>query len=160
MRAELQRLRNEGMSFDDMEQLIATMRQEEAAKIAQMEAEAEAKAKAKARAMQEKENKVRPAREKVAEAVINWLIVLEVVPVEEAHLLDPNDLLEELENMEHLFEVMGGIARRAPKAGLYSGVTRTPKSIKMGPGTLKVTPIPNDDDILAAFLAGLRKEGE
>lgn len=156
MRAELQRLRNEGMSFDDMEQLIATMRQEEAAKIAQMEAEAEAKA----RAMQEKENKVRPARERVAEAVINWLIALEVVPVEEAHLLDPNDLLEELENMEHLFEVMGGIARRAPKTGLYSGVTRTPKSIKMGPGTLKVTPIPNDDDILAAFLAGLRKEGE
>ena len=156
MRAELQRLRNEGMSFEDMEQLIATMRQEEAAKIAQMEAEAEAKA----RAMQAKENIVRPARERVAEAVINWLIALEVVPAEETHLLDPNDLLEELENMEHLFEVMGGIAKRAPKTGLYSGVTRTPKSIKMGPGTLKVTPIPNDDDILAAFLAGLRKEGE
>lgn len=156
MRAELQRLRNEGMSFEDMEQLIATMRQEEAAKIAQMEAEAEAKA----RAMQAKENVVRPARERVAEAVINWLITLEVVPAEEAHLLDPNDLLEELENMEHLFEVMGGIAKKVPKAGLYSGVIRTPKSVKMGPGTLKVTPIPNDDDILAAFLAGLRKEGE
>ena len=154
MRAELQRLRNEGMSFEDMEQLIATMRQEEAAKIAQMEAEA------KARAMQERENIVRPARERVAEAVINWLIALDVVPADEAHLLDPNDLLEELENMEHIFEVMGGIAKRAPKAGLYSGVTRAPKSIKMGPGTLKVTPIPNDDDILAAFLAGLRKEGE
>ena len=156
MRAELQKLRNEGMSFEDMEQLIATMRQEEAAKIAQMEAEAEAKA----RAMQEKENIVRPAREKVVEAIINWLIALDVVPADEAHLFDPNILFEELENLEHIFEMMGGIAKKVPKSKSYSGVANTPRNIKLGPGTLKVTSISNDDDILAAFLAGLRKERE
>ena len=172
MRSELQRMRNQGMSFEDIENMLSEMKAEEAARAAQIRAQAD-----KAKAEKEKEARVAPAREELVEAIMSYMFALGIVSREEIEEMDPNEMIEALKELEVTLDAMMKLhamkaARRPvitrPQSASFSGDTEFNMPLLAGltglnpAGIIKVQPTANEDkdgDILKQFLADLEKRG-
>ena len=170
MRNELQRMRNQGMSFEDIENMLADMKAEEAAKAARVKAEVE-----KAKADREKEARVAPAREELVEAITNYMFALGVIDKEDIEKMDPNEFIEALKEIEVTIDAMMKLeamkaARhlRLPKTNhaTFGGDTELNMPLLRGlalpnpsMGVLRVTSEDEDGDIIKKFLSDMEKRG-
>ena len=138
---EIQRMRNEGMSYDEIREMVEKMEKEEqhAKELAEREAEAK-----------RKESEMLPARMKFTEAVGNYLLAVGLITPEELAELDPKELADALKEMEDGMRQMLELRKAMQMLPNFSTRHRNPQKTYK-PDTGEAT-VKTDNDILRGFL--------